>query len=286
MKLSVIIPVYNASAYIDKCVQSLVQFAKVSELQCEIIVIDDGSEDWKEDEDETLRYETRSYENENKEEKSSINIKIIHQENRGVSAARNRGLEMAAGDYVWLVDADDYCVRRNENETRSYETQRYENETRSYEDEKYCPKLYALGFVWDENGVAKNYEASDGDIPYNLWRCWFDRNEIERQNLRFTVGRKYAEDQEFILKYLLGCRYASNNKTHIVKAIKEPTYYYTMRPGSAMTKKGAKQKQMRDIAAVLCGFVGKAIRSGKITDKWVWLEMKRMAKTLYVVATK
>ena len=86
MKLSVIIPVYNAEAYLEKCVESVLAFP----MEKEVILVNDGSRDRS---PRICDQFQSSYHSE---------IKLIHQENKGVSAARNAGLEIATGDYVWF----------------------------------------------------------------------------------------------------------------------------------------------------------------------------------------
>ena len=89
MKVSVIVPVYNSSTYIDKCMTSLVN-QTLDDI--EIIVIDDGSND------DTLK----------KLEKYKRKIKLIKQKNSGVASARNKGLMNATGEYIAFVDSDDW----------------------------------------------------------------------------------------------------------------------------------------------------------------------------------
>ena len=90
--ISVIVPVYKAEPYLDQCVQSIVSQTYAN---LEIILVDDGSPDncpamcdaWAE---------------------KDSRIRVIHKENGGVSSARNAGLDMATGDYITFVDADDW----------------------------------------------------------------------------------------------------------------------------------------------------------------------------------
>ncbi len=94
MILSIIIPVYNVERYIDRCLAScLQQDLLVSEY--EIIVVNDGTPD-------------NSMEIVQKYAQSYSNIVVIEQENKGLSEARNSGLRIAKGDYVWFVDSDDW----------------------------------------------------------------------------------------------------------------------------------------------------------------------------------
>ena len=89
--VSIIIPVYNTSAYIDRCLDSV---TKQSYNNIEIILVDDGSTD-------------DSYEKCLSWAKKDDRIKIITQENGGLSAARNAGLDVCKGEYIQFLDSDD-----------------------------------------------------------------------------------------------------------------------------------------------------------------------------------
>lgn len=91
-KISVIIPTYNIAPYIGRCLDSIIEQTYTN---LEIIVIDDGSTD-----------NTRDVIDEYKEKDSRI--VTIYKENTGVSDTRNKGLEIASGDYIGFVDGDDY----------------------------------------------------------------------------------------------------------------------------------------------------------------------------------
>lgn len=93
--LSLIVPVYNANKYIEECVDSLVN--QKTEYQYELILIDDGSTD---NSYEILLNLQKKYAN--------SNISVVHQENRGISATRNKGLQLSKGKYVGFIDNDDY----------------------------------------------------------------------------------------------------------------------------------------------------------------------------------
>lgn len=90
--ISVIIPVYNKEKTIEKCVDSVLQ---QNYPNFEIILVDDGSRD-------------KSYDRCVKLSQADPRIKVLHQENRGVSAARNAGLKSAGGEFVSFVDSDDW----------------------------------------------------------------------------------------------------------------------------------------------------------------------------------
>ena len=99
-KLSIIVPIYNVEQYLRKCVDSLLA-QDISDY--EIILVDDGSTDNSGaicDE-----YTSPSFVN---SLTRSVVIKVIHQENGGLSAARNTGIKAAKGEYICFVDSDDY----------------------------------------------------------------------------------------------------------------------------------------------------------------------------------
>ncbi|PFJ08222.1 glycosyl transferase family 2 [Bacillus cereus] len=91
-KVSVIIPVYNAEKYITQCIESLLSQTLQ---ECEFIFVNDGSKD-------TSRQILERY------QKLDNRIKLVNQKNQGVSTARNEGLQIAIGEYIGFVDADDY----------------------------------------------------------------------------------------------------------------------------------------------------------------------------------
>ena len=96
LQLSIIIPVYNVEGYLSRCVNSLL--IQKSTLAYEIILIDDGSNDGSE-------ITCDKYGSENG------TVKVIHKLNGGVSSARNTGLSVAKGEFVWFVDSDDYAEK-------------------------------------------------------------------------------------------------------------------------------------------------------------------------------
>ena len=94
MKFSVIIPVYNAELYIDRCLLSIRKAIKLAKSECEVICVDDGSND-------------RSWSILQNYPLSEFRL-VRHKENLGVSAARNTALGIAKGEWILFVDADDY----------------------------------------------------------------------------------------------------------------------------------------------------------------------------------
>ena len=92
MKYSIIIPVYNTSKYLNKCIKSAINQDYDN---IEIIIVNDGSTD---DSLDIIKKYTKKYKN----------ITLIDQKNKGLSVARNEGIKKATGDYFLLLDSDDF----------------------------------------------------------------------------------------------------------------------------------------------------------------------------------
>lgn len=106
MKFSIIVPIYNVAPYLRECLNSIadaIEQCKSKNVECkvedvEVVCVDDGSTDGSSAmlDESAEKFKVRG-----------LRFYVIHQGNRGVGAARNRGLEEAIGDYIWFVDGDD-----------------------------------------------------------------------------------------------------------------------------------------------------------------------------------
>lgn len=95
MDLTIIVPVYNVETYLPECLDSILQQKEVpKDSEYEVVCIDDGSTD-----------SSGTILEQYKEKNSKI--RVVHQENKGLSGARNTGLAIARGEYLWFVDSDD-----------------------------------------------------------------------------------------------------------------------------------------------------------------------------------
>lgn len=243
--ISIVIPIYNAAPFLMRCVGSLQRFVSAP---FQIILVDDGSTDGSSQLCDQLAI-------------ADDRIVVVHQPNKGVSAARNAGIAVAHGQWLWFVDADDYIVQEVP-EPAEHAT------------------IVVMGCVWCENEQQTFMNASVNDIPYNTWRCIFRRDVIKRENLQFKVGRQYAEDQEFILKYTL----ADNEQQ--IEINSNYVYYYTIRKGSAITAENKKCKQLLDIVGVWFNVCCSAIRHKQICQKWILRELKRLFKSFIITLVR
>lgn len=94
IKLSIIVPIYGVEQYLRKCVDSILN-QDISSSEYEIILVDDGGHD-------------KCPQICDKYAVAHKNIRVLHRENGGLSAARNSGIEVAHGEYIMFVDSDDY----------------------------------------------------------------------------------------------------------------------------------------------------------------------------------
>lgn len=200
-KVSVIVPIYNAKKYIDRCIQSLVcQTLK----EIEIILVDDGSTDGSEKICDVY-------------EKKYDNIKVIHKKNEGAGIARNYGLNIATGKYVAFLDSDDYV------DNRMYEIL-YDQSISNNTDGTFCGSYKVIGEnVVKNNNVDENI-VIDRDvilresIPYlfrgggitpiratiAVWRGIYKLRVIKENNINFNSEREFfSEDTIFNLDFFL-----------------------------------------------------------------------------------
>lgn len=95
MMLSIIIPVYNAEKYLNRCLKSVFRAVSLSQIETEVILVDNGSTD------DSLKIAENFIKN------SPLEIKLLNCPIEGAAAVRNYGVKHAKGEYLWFVDADD-----------------------------------------------------------------------------------------------------------------------------------------------------------------------------------
>ncbi len=223
MKISVIIPVYNSSTYLRKCLDSVVnQTLK----DIEIIVINDGSTDDSKNiiEEYTVKYK---------------NIIFIDQENKGIGKTRNIGIKKATGEYITFVDSDDYI---KENMLEEY----YKYAKKHNFDlviGSYIKKINNKEIIFENNkfktGNVKTTPQILYLIEYGPWAKLYKREMLINNNIYFDEKRKY-EDMPFVSKALL--------KSKLIGQITEPYYYYIIHNNSETT---TMDKRVFDILDIL-----------------------------------
>lgn len=177
-KISVIVPIYNTEEYLDRVISSLINQTYKN---IEIILIDDGSTD-----NSGIMCDKYS-------EKDG-RIKVIHQKNKGVSEARNKGLKVASGTYIGFVDSDDYI------KCDMYEIL-YNNLKETESDISACGYFVFKDDLpkFDDKSRIKIYSKddalkdiiTDGALTNFLWNKLF-KKEIFK-NIKFPKGKIYED---------------------------------------------------------------------------------------------
>jgi len=237
-RVSIIVPVYNCEAFLPACIESL--RGQTLE-QIELIFVCDASPD-----------DSLSILREAEAEDSRIRV-IAFEENRGVSAARNAGVEAAQGEFVGFCDSDDWV------EPQMYESL-YRIALKHEADISFCrvfkdypakqenvPLGFATGSRFDAESIRSELipamlsKATDSDdlplsgyTPRNLFR----RELIKRHCFREEI--RYAEDLLFIVECMLEAKAAV--------ALDEALYHYRFHGGSVTKRYSAHVPQSHDLS--------------------------------------
>lgn len=219
-KFTVIIPVYNVAAYLSKCVDSVL---KQDFKQYEVILIDDGSTD----ESGKICDEFA---------KQDKRIVVIHQKNKGLSAARNMGIENAKGEYILFLDSDDYWHDSSALNIIYSRLSVSNADILSFNYMKFCDDIFERPYFRQDNDMPLD-ELEKNSLEYqvnnDLWIACAWNKVIKRElfcegKLHFNLGitsedidwclrlALYAEKFDFIANVIVCYR---QRKTSISKSI-------------------------------------------------------------------
>lgn len=212
--ISIIIPVFNVRTYLERALESVI---RQTYSHLEIIVIDDGSTDGSGVIcDEFARRDDR--------------IKVVHQENRGLSSARNAGLDMMNGEVVAFLDSDDSyhpdyikaMAEAMDRENADIVVCKY---TVQYADKKTRPIMKEAARPSGKAGMYRRNEAlralADGTVNVSVWNKLYRRKLWEV--VRFPDGHNF-EDLDTMFRIFDRCR--------TVLVLDQSLYYHLRRPGS------------------------------------------------------
>lgn len=193
-KLSIIIPAYNASKFIVNTIESIKQLKGLTN-DLEVVIVNDGSTD------NTVEI-VKDYNLSN-----NLNIKILSQDNKGVSSARNNGIENASNEYLLFLDSDDllhedFLIEFNKFSNDAdifiylYEEINVRGTKTTNNEVQYSYK----------NGINKGIKFLD-DVLKNKVPIWtasmvYKRSYISKNKILYTEGYSYGEDKEFQYKAL------------------------------------------------------------------------------------
>lgn len=239
IKFSIIIPVWNLEPYISRCLDSIIA---QTYRNIEIICINDGSTD------NSLNILQEYAERDNR-------IKIIDQENQGVSVARNNGIDAASGDYLLFVDGDDYV------DTRMCEV--LNGKVENYDLVFFNYFLTRPGKI--RRAVKRNCNTFKFSVA--VWSFCFRSELVQKRGIRFPQGIEISEDVVF-MSYV-------HALTDNVLVINDPLYYYVLnRSGSATN---VKKKDLFDLDIKAFSYMTESTifkgasreRQGYIVDIWI-----------------
>lgn len=229
MLLSIVVPVYNVEKYLKKCVESLINQTYKN---IEILLIDDGSTD-------NSLLICKSF------EKKDKRIKIIHKKNGGLSDARNVGIDNSKGEYIILVDSDDYIELDSCEIMLEYfksgadiiagNAYRIEDNKKNNMNHISHDKI-----ISGEEFLLKGFKEKC--IPMASWLLIYKRSFLEENQLRFKVGI-FHEDEEFTPRALLVAKTVCSSSVYF--------YNYIIRDNSITTKKD-KSKNAKDLYLTFC----------------------------------
>lgn len=207
MKLSIIVPVYNADKYLEKCLDSLVNQTMDD---YEVILVNDGSKD-------SSQSIIDSYVNQYPEL-----IRAVTVENGGQGRARNIGIDMARGAYIGFVDSDDWVA------SDMFE-KLYTAVVEDDADMAVCDTVQCFDDGSEVYLPMSRFESAM-EITTAVWNKLFKKELVE--GIRFPEGLWY-EDAEFVIKTMLGCKN--------IARVGEGLYFYRCGQVSTMNNKNARK---------------------------------------------
>ena len=223
MKFSIIVPIYKVEKYLDKCIESILAQTYTD---FELILVDDGSpdncpkicDDWAQ---------------------KDSRIVVIHQENAGVSVARNSALKIMKGEYLLFVDGDDYIDKnllqicydnfsQKDVDCLIFDAVRVDEKGEKLGEPFYKNSYQRRNYTFSLEQEKYKFYCNEFWTKYEIWaRCY--KTDIIRQNgIYFPKGVVVAEDYLWALQYLMhttSCYY-----------IDFLGYYYVKRENSAIDK--------------------------------------------------
>ena len=219
--VSIIVPVYNAEAYLARCINSVMNQEYTN---FELLLVNDGSSDGSAALCDSFA-------------QRDARVRVIHKENTGVSDSRNRALAEAKGEYIQFLDSDDWLtpeatklfVRSAENSGCDMviaDFYRVAGENLSHKGD-----IEKEGLLTRQEFAAQMME-NPADFYYGvLWNKLFKRSIIEKYRLRMDPEISWCEDFIFNLEYIRHCR--------SIYALQAPVYYYVRTKGSLVSSQGS-----------------------------------------------
>lgn len=214
---SIILPIYNVASYLGRCIQSILA---QDFTDYEVILVDDGSTDGS-------GHICDSYAAQHN------HIRVVHKKNGGLSSARNAGMEIAQGEYIWWVDSDDWvdkqalfvlysAIKEGQPDIAKF------NHIRVTNTENVVLSSAAPGNYMQRDGIdtlLKQAFIETSKYVLSAWSHVYKREFLRQKGLYFVSEREIgSEDYLFSLQAML---VASS-----IVVLKDALYYYELRIGS------------------------------------------------------
>lgn len=199
MKFSIVIPIFNAEKYLNRCIESLLKYDKAN---IEIVLINDGSTDKSL---EICKYYKSKY----------SNIVLINKKNEGQGIARNYGIEVATGDYITFVDSDDFFevdvldyidkyIKKQKLDFYIFNWSYIFNDKKIENKRDYNEKYFYKGDK-DYNFFIENmiWPAKNNSYGSAVWAKFYNLKIIKKNNIKFRSEREmFSEDLIFNIEYI------------------------------------------------------------------------------------
>lgn len=237
VKLSIIVPIYKVAQYLCKCVDSLLA-QDIPSSDYEIILVDDGSPD-------KCPQICDEY------AAAHENIRVIHRENGGLSAARNSGVEVAKGEFVMFVDSDDYIelnvlgtlVKRIEDDKLDVLRYDYQNVRKVESGESRVESAYKVFQPYKTpHHVDGCHEIVDGVTYLNTrmsYECYAWQWIIRKSIVSTFTPSIHFEDVDWLPRMMLRAKRVGSTQTVV--------YNYFWREGSITLTQGNKDKIQKNL---------------------------------------
>ena len=221
--ISVVIPVYNVERYLDECIQSVIN-QTYTDWEC--VLVDDGSTDG-------------SGELCDKWSTKDERVRVIHQQNGGVSKARHRGIDEAKGKYITFVDSDDWLdsnyLLKMVADPADIVVAGYVAEDGLSINHEHTPHV-SKAFFLSEESVEDFVALNESLLLYAPWGKLYRHDFIIKYGCFFPEDCSYGEDLQFNYKYL-------ENVRSIVQVAEALYHYRQIGRGTLSSKQRSLQFQ-------------------------------------------
>ncbi|MFV0363047.1 MAG: glycosyltransferase family 2 protein [Suipraeoptans sp.] len=267
--VSIIVPIFNTDKYLERCIKSIIN---QSYKEWELILVDDGSTD-----DSAAICKTY--------EAMDDRIQYLFQQNKGVSYARNLGIEHAAGKYISFIDSDD-DIMPNMLEVL-IQTMNHEKPDMIYFNCKVVAKRKKD--EWNPNVIEGTFSLPsikertefilstflNYGISFSVWNKLYIRSLLEQHEIRFDEKTRIGEDIGFNTKYPLYARK--------ITGIPDVLYTYRRRDNSAMAQYQEDKLCINDFSLMLENIEKQYLKSGGTKSNFNLIFIKTMDNQYYQI---